>query len=77
MMFSPFVFIPHWYTWSLLALSLVLFLVWEITVHRSPERFSTATNAYISCKNCTEKLCKHKKQLQHFLKKRRKNETDL
>ena len=72
MMFTPFIFIPHFYTWSLLILSLALLLVWEISVYRHPERFSTATNAYISCSNCTEKLCKHKKQLQYFLKKRRK-----
>ena len=72
MMFTPFLFTPHWYTYTLLALSLVLLLVWELSLHRHPERFSTKTNAYISCANCTEKLCKHKKQLRAFLKKRKK-----
>ena len=34
-----------------------------ITFFRHPERFSKNTNGYISCANCTEKLCRHKKQL--------------
>ena len=27
------------------------------------------TNKFIQCKNCTEKLCHHKKQLQGFIKR--------
>lgn len=71
MMFTPYIFIPHLFTWSLLAMSLVLLLSWEITLFFHRERFSDHTNACISCKNCTEKLCFHKKQLQGFLKKYR------
>ena len=69
MMFTPFIFIPNVYTWSLLGFALALLARWEITVHRHPERFSEKTNACLSCKNCEEKLCHHKKQLQSFLKK--------
>ena len=69
MMFTPLIFIPELYTWSLLGLSLLLLLRWEITLKFHPERFSDKTNQYIQCKNCTEKLCYHKKQLQGFLKK--------
>ncbi len=69
MMFTPFIFIPNWYTWSLLSLSLILLLRWEITLRKHPERFATNTNEYIACKNCTEKLCYHKKQLKEFLYK--------
>lgn len=69
MMFTPLIFIPHWYTWSLLGISLLLLLRWEITLRLHPERFSDRTNGCISCKNCTEKLCKHKKQLQQLLRK--------
>lgn len=69
MMFTPFIFIPNWYTWSLLGLSLILLLRWKISIKRHPERFATNTNEYIACKNCTEKLCYHKKQLQGFIKK--------
>ena len=69
MMFTPYIFIPHVYTWSLLGLSLLLLIKWEVTLKLHPERFSDKTNACIACKNCTEKLCVHKKQLQRFLKK--------
>jgi hypothetical protein len=68
-MFTPFILIPHFYTWSLLGMALILLLKWEITLKCHPERFATNTNDYISCKNCTEKLCYHKKQLQSFIKK--------
>ena len=66
MMFTPYLFIPNGYTWSLLGMSLLLLIRWEITVHRHPERFAENTNAALSCKNCEEKLCHHKKQLQHL-----------
>lgn len=69
MMFTPCLFIPHLYTWSLFILSLILLLRWEFTYLKHPERFSDATNAYVTCSNCTEKLCHHKKQLQSFIKK--------
>ncbi|MBQ7321293.1 MAG: hypothetical protein IJW99_04285 [Clostridia bacterium] len=71
MMFTPLVFIPNVYTWSLLGMSLLLLLRWEITLRRHPERFSDRTNACLSCQNCTEKLCHHKKQLQVFRLKER------
>ena len=69
MMFTPLVFIPHWYTYSLLGCALALLLRWEITYRIHPERFSVATNRCLDCSNCEEKLCSHKKQLQGFLKK--------
>ena len=69
MMFSPLVFIPSVYTHSLFGFALLLLLRWEIGYRRHPEYFSVKTNAYISCQNCQEKLCHHKKQLRGFLKK--------
>ena len=71
MMFTPFVFIPNIYTWSLLAMSLVLLARWEITLYMYPERFSDRTNANVQCRNCKEKLCQHKKQLQSFWEQNR------
>ena len=68
MMFTPMVFVPHFYTWSLLAMSLVILLRWEITLRRHPERFSEATNACLSCKNCDEKLCLHKRHILRLVK---------
>ena len=63
MMFTPMFFVRRDYAWSLLALSVALLVRWEITFYRHPERFSENTNDYLQCKNCTEKLCVHKKQL--------------
>ena len=63
MMFTPLLLIPHPYTWSLLAMSLTILLRWEITLRRHPERFSEKTNACLSCKNCDEKLCLHKRHI--------------
>ena len=56
------------YTWSLIGMSLVLLMRWEVTFYRYPERFSERTNEYLRCKNCTEKLCAHKKQLHSLWK---------
>ncbi len=69
MMFTPLVFIPSLYTYSLLGCALALLLRWEITYRLHPERFSTATNRCLDCSRCEEKLCSHKKQLRGFLKK--------
>ena len=69
MMFTPLVFIPSVYTYSLLGFALALLARWEITYRIYPERFSTSTNKCLDCSRCEEKLCSHKKQLQAFLKK--------
>ena len=68
MMFTPFAFIPHPFTWTVLGIALLLLLYWELAVRLHPERFAEETNACLSCTNCQEKLCHHKKQLRHFLK---------
>lgn len=68
MMFTPLVFVPAVYTWSLLGLGLLLLAYWEIMYARHPERFFESTNQSLRCANCPEKLCHHKKQLQRFLK---------
>ena len=69
MMFTPVVFMPSWYTYSLLGCAVALLLRWEITYRLYPERFSTSTNQCLDCSRCEEKLCSHKTQLQGFLKK--------
>ncbi|MBE6877587.1 MAG: hypothetical protein E7488_00220 [Ruminococcaceae bacterium] len=63
MMFTPLVFTKSPFYWSILLCAVALLLRWEITYKLHPERFSEATNANLSCANCTEKLCHHKKQL--------------
>ena len=69
MMFTPLVFIPDPFTWSLLGISLALLITWELLIRIFPERFSERTNHALSCANCKEKLCHHKVQLRRFLKK--------
>ncbi len=71
MMFSPLIFIPTWYTWTLVAFSVALLIRWEFTALLHPERFLERTNEALTCANCPEKLCHHKKQLQHYLKQYR------
>ena len=73
MMFTPLIYIPNVYTWSLLGLALILLFKWEYLYRRYPERFIEECNYSLSCANCTEKLCHHKKQLRHFLKNGRFN----
>ena len=63
MMFTPLFFVRRAYAWSLLALSVALLIRWEVTFFKHPEWFSEKTNEYLQCKNCSEKLCSHKKQL--------------
>ena len=69
MMFTPLVLVPHPFTWSLFGLGLALVIHWEVTHYRHPERFYEETNCSLSCANCEERLCAHKKQL-HSLHKR-------
>jgi len=68
MMFTPLIFVRSWYARTLVGLSLLLLLQWELRLHRYPERFSERTNKCLNCANCEEKLCHHKKQLRRFLK---------
>ena len=63
MMFTPLFFVRENYAWSLLVLSSALLVRWEVTFYLHPERFSENTNEYLMCRNCTERLCAHKKQL--------------
>ena len=69
MMVTPLVFIPNFFTWSLVGVSLALLLKWEIMYKVYPERFVENTNRNLLCANCKEKLCVHKKQLKKYLKK--------
>jgi len=71
MMFTPLIFIKNPFALTLVAISVLLLIKWEVVYKLHPERYTENTNACLSCKNCQEKLCQHKKQLQSFLKKQR------
>ena len=57
MMFSPLLFFPSVYCWSLLGLAVAAWLVWEIFIFLHPERFWEGANAALTCASCTDKLC--------------------
>ena len=77
MMFTPFIFLPHLYTWTLLGTSLVLLAVWEISAICHPERFDEGCNASLGCQSCTDKPCRHKKRLCRMAKKAAKSKELL
>ncbi len=60
MMFTPLIFIKSWFTWSLVAVALILFIRWEYVYNRHPEWFFGATNSRLRCVNCDSKLCRAK-----------------
>lgn len=57
MMFSPFVYIGGFYAGSLLSVSVLAFLLWELCVWIYPQRFWEYSNEALKCVNCTDKLC--------------------
>ncbi|HVN96926.1 MAG TPA: hypothetical protein VMT62_10885 [Syntrophorhabdaceae bacterium] len=52
MAFSPFVFIPTFWTYSILLFSVASLVQWEYLYLRHPERFYDIYNANLMCKNC-------------------------
>ena len=57
MMFTPLIFIGSFYSTSLVIMSVLSWLVWELCVMLYPERFWESTNAALKCSECTDKLC--------------------
>ncbi|MBR5261148.1 MAG: hypothetical protein IKV47_03140, partial [Oscillospiraceae bacterium] len=57
MMCSPLFFVPGVFTWSLCAMALVVFVVWEVTFYLHPERFWEGSNENLQCHNCPDQLC--------------------
>ena len=60
MMFTPLMVIPTLYNYTLVGLSVLVFLIWEISYNKNPEKFHDETNDFIKCKNCKELMCKNK-----------------
>ena len=69
MMFTPLLFFREPYAMVLVGLSLLLLLRWELGAWFTPERYFEDSNACLSCSNCTEHLCHHKKQLRGLHKR--------
>ena len=60
MMAAPMAFIPHWFSWSLAIMGLVVLVVWEVRYRRYPERFWFGSNKLLQCAHCQEQLCRYK-----------------
>lgn len=60
MMAAPLASVPHLFSWSLCAASLVVLAVWEVRFRRYPERFWFGSNRNLQCANCKEHLCRYK-----------------
>ena len=63
MMFSPLIFVSGFFARSLVVMSVIVFLMWELTAFLHPERFWEGTNDTLKCKNCTDRLCIHAKKI--------------
>ena len=57
MMFAPLIAVPGFYSWTLVLVAFVVWLVWEICVFLYPERFWENSNMALKCSECTDKLC--------------------
>ena len=57
MMFLPLIVIPGLWTYSLLFMSFLILIVWEIACAFHPERFIEKTNCSLRCSNCKDKIC--------------------
>lgn len=49
---TPLIFIPNFWTTSLVILSLIVLIQWEISYALHPERFSSVTNMNLQCNHC-------------------------
>lgn len=60
MICTPLIFIKSWLSWSLVLISLLVFIRWEYAYKHYPERFFAATNNKLRCVSCSSKLCRRK-----------------
>lgn len=61
MMATPFLYIPHWYSWTLFGAGMLVLCVWEIRYRHYPERFWDGSNRNLQCGSCQEQLCRYKR----------------
>ena len=62
MIFSPMLFIKGFFSISLLALALVVWVRWELCVLLHPERFWEHSNQALRCSECTDQLCTRRRR---------------
>ena len=66
MMFTPMLFIPDFFSWSLFFTSCVVLIKWEIIYAKHPERFWDGSNKNLQCANCKDKICGIKRRITHI-----------
>ena len=71
---TPLLFVPCLYAGSLTALALVCTVRWEVAYRRHPERFCEESNAFLSCADCTDRLCKIKRTLKKAVRSSEKSQ---
>ena len=69
MMFTPMLFIPNFYSWSLFFTSCVVLIRWEIVYAAHPERFWSGSNQILQCASCKDKTCQIKQAVRTAAKK--------
>ncbi|QVK17815.1 hypothetical protein KHQ81_13385 [Mycoplasmatota bacterium] len=52
---TPLLFMPNFWNYSLIFLSIIILIQWEVSVHFHPERFSSISNRTLQCKHCPHK----------------------
>ncbi len=57
MMFLPIISLNSFYSWTLVGVSFLIWMVWELCVLLYPERFWENSNMALQCSECTDKLC--------------------
>ncbi|THB66917.1 MAG: hypothetical protein D6B26_02175, partial [Spirochaetaceae bacterium] len=62
---TPLLFTPNVWSYSLVLMSLVILIQWEIAVFRHPERFSPVSNASLQCSHCVH-ACRYNKNRRRF-----------
>ena len=60
MMFTPLWIVPSFYNYSLVIMSIIVLIIWEVSYHKHFERFYEETNESLKCKNCKELMCRNK-----------------
>lgn len=63
MMFTPMLFVKHFFSWTLFWMAIVVLIRWEIVYAQHPERFWQGSNRNLRCSNCKDKSCQIKKML--------------
>ena len=65
MMFSPLLFIPSFWTYSLVVVAVLILVRWEIAYARHPERFSEMSNKTLRCSRC-QNPCRNVEKVKHL-----------